>query len=180
MGRYYSGNIEGKFWFGTQSSDDATNFGVDPVEQYDYYGCLCCATDDIDANNGNEEENAKLFCSSCYESLEDHLEKTEEDRNGSNLTYCQCNEIYYDFQQSSLPTLIKEIKKLEKKVGKYMEPFTIIDKTAECEGVQYDYRVPEGTKLKKGELELIARLCLGKQILFCVETYGSCGFHAEL
>jgi hypothetical protein len=27
MGRYYSGDIEGKFWFGVQSSDDASNFG---------------------------------------------------------------------------------------------------------------------------------------------------------
>jgi hypothetical protein len=27
MGRYYSGDIEGKFWFGVQSSDDAEFFG---------------------------------------------------------------------------------------------------------------------------------------------------------
>lgn len=39
MGRYYSGDIEGKFWFGVQSSDDAVHFGA--VEQepnhIDYY-----------------------------------------------------------------------------------------------------------------------------------------------
>ena len=29
MGRYYNGDIEGKFWFGVQSSDDADFFGVD-------------------------------------------------------------------------------------------------------------------------------------------------------
>ena len=27
MGRYYNGDIEGKFWFGVQSSDDAEFFG---------------------------------------------------------------------------------------------------------------------------------------------------------
>jgi hypothetical protein len=27
MGRYYSGDIKGKFWFGLQSSDAATRFG---------------------------------------------------------------------------------------------------------------------------------------------------------
>jgi len=27
MGRYYSGDIEGKFWFGVQDSDDASFFG---------------------------------------------------------------------------------------------------------------------------------------------------------
>ena len=31
MGRYYRGDIEGKFWFGVQSSDDASFFG----------GCEC-------------------------------------------------------------------------------------------------------------------------------------------
>ena len=29
MGRYYSGDIEGKFWFGIQESNDADNFGVE-------------------------------------------------------------------------------------------------------------------------------------------------------
>lgn len=28
MGRYYEGDINGKFWFGVQSSDDADFFGV--------------------------------------------------------------------------------------------------------------------------------------------------------
>jgi len=39
MGRYYNGDIEGKFWFGVQSSDDALHFGA--IEQepayIDYY-----------------------------------------------------------------------------------------------------------------------------------------------
>ena len=29
MGRYYSGDIEGKFWFGVQPSDAADRFGVE-------------------------------------------------------------------------------------------------------------------------------------------------------
>lgn len=32
MGRYYSGDIEGKFWFGVQSSDDADFFGGQQLE----------------------------------------------------------------------------------------------------------------------------------------------------
>jgi len=176
MGRYYNGDIQGKFWFGTQDSLDATNFGVNPVMQYDYYGCQCCVSDDV---TGDEDANARLYCSSCYESLEDHLEKTKEDRD-EDLTYYEGNEVYYDFGLNDLLSVQKEIKKLEKKVGKYMAPFTIVDKKEEDEGVQYEYNVPEGVKLKKGELELIARLCLGKQILYCLEKYGTCGFHAEL
>jgi hypothetical protein len=38
MGRYYHGDIEGKFWFAVQSSDDADNFGVEGTHTYlDYY-----------------------------------------------------------------------------------------------------------------------------------------------
>jgi hypothetical protein len=32
MGRYYSGDIEGKFWFGVQSSDDASFVGGNQCE----------------------------------------------------------------------------------------------------------------------------------------------------
>ena len=38
MGRYYSGDIEGKFWFGIQESNDADNFGVEGSCNYlDYF-----------------------------------------------------------------------------------------------------------------------------------------------
>ena len=32
MGRYYSGDIDGKFWFGVQSSNAADRFGVTASE----------------------------------------------------------------------------------------------------------------------------------------------------
>jgi hypothetical protein len=32
MGRYYHGDIEGKFWFGVQSSDDGEYFGMREAE----------------------------------------------------------------------------------------------------------------------------------------------------
>jgi len=39
MGRYYDGDIEGKFWFGLQSSNAADRFGVigQPPEYLEYY-----------------------------------------------------------------------------------------------------------------------------------------------
>ncbi|MAH46364.1 hypothetical protein CMI37_11070 [Candidatus Pacearchaeota archaeon] len=39
MGRYYNGDIEGKFWFGVQSSDDADFFGSEGTQpdQLEYY-----------------------------------------------------------------------------------------------------------------------------------------------
>lgn len=37
MGRYYSGDIEGKFWFAVQSSDAANRFGREGYESHLYY-----------------------------------------------------------------------------------------------------------------------------------------------
>ena len=37
MGRYYSGDIEGKFWFAVQNSDAADRFGVTGVEPSELY-----------------------------------------------------------------------------------------------------------------------------------------------
>ena len=34
MGRYYNGDIEGKFWFGLQSSDSADRFGAEGTTSY--------------------------------------------------------------------------------------------------------------------------------------------------
>ena len=45
MGRYYSGDIEGKFWFGVQSSDDASFFGGETSEPNDIHYYF--STDDL-------------------------------------------------------------------------------------------------------------------------------------
>ena len=38
MGRYYHGDIEGKFWFAVQSSDDGEYFGMRESQSYiEYY-----------------------------------------------------------------------------------------------------------------------------------------------
>ena len=41
MGRYYQGDIEGKFWFGVQPSNDADFFGVEgehpQILEYEFY-----------------------------------------------------------------------------------------------------------------------------------------------
>jgi hypothetical protein len=41
MGRYYNGDINGKFWFGVQPSDDANFFGVSASEPSEIFYCFC-------------------------------------------------------------------------------------------------------------------------------------------
>jgi hypothetical protein len=69
MGRYYSGDIEGKFWFGIQCSTDAEFFGARPCEGCDEY------TDSyIDyCLNSEDLERCKDGIENCKEVLGPHL-----------------------------------------------------------------------------------------------------------
>jgi len=77
MGRYYSGDIEGKFWFALQDSDAADRFGVtgEQPSTLSYY---------FDEDN---LEDVELEIKNIEESLGDKLqliEKFFEDNNGWN------------------------------------------------------------------------------------------------
>jgi hypothetical protein len=67
MGRYYSGDIEGKFWFGLQPSDDASYFGGEVYEPQtiNYYF--------EEKHISDIEEGIKT----CKEKLGDNLQKLD-------------------------------------------------------------------------------------------------------
>ena len=78
MGRYYNGDIEGKFWFAVQSSDDADFFGS-AGEHPDYL--------DYFFNKKDHLENIKSGISTCLIELGDwkgKLDKFFKDNNGYN------------------------------------------------------------------------------------------------
>ena len=85
MGRYYSGDIEGKFWFGVQSSDDANHFGGAEIEmddeEEDFMGELSYffEKDDMDDINSGIQ--------TCLDALGDEKEKLDKffaEHNGYN------------------------------------------------------------------------------------------------
>lgn len=75
MGRYYSGDIEGKFWFALQSSDAADRFGVmgEQPEELNYF----FTEDDLEA----VEEEIKNIEDSLGEKKQ-ILDKFFEENNG--------------------------------------------------------------------------------------------------
>ena len=69
MGRFYSGDIEGKFWFGVQDSDDIKNLvTIKGNNDYSWKVCNCVA--EIDDSD---------YCRSCYESKNEHIEQAIEE-----------------------------------------------------------------------------------------------------
>ena len=185
MGRYYCGQISGKFWFGVQCSNDASYFGVKHTDVVQYLVCGC----ELDAGliehitNGNEISisinSIGLFCRDCFESIDEHKRAMLEDDidYDENTWRIADNEVYYEFEVRHINIVHAHVQQLEFFVGKYMESYIIKDNGDNSE-ITYYYKCPE--ELSAEELILVARLCLGKQILYCLQMRGQCHFTAEL
>jgi hypothetical protein len=80
MGRYYTGDIEGKFWFGVQDSNDARFFGGDESEPsyIEYFF------------DGNDLDDIKFGIQECTKALGKNLNKLN--------TFFKKNDCYSDEQ----------------------------------------------------------------------------------
>jgi hypothetical protein len=70
MGRYYYGDIAGKYWVAIQPSNCMVNYGAQATKCYQYKECGCRV---------ELEENLNSYCSECYDSFEEHKEDIHED-----------------------------------------------------------------------------------------------------
>jgi hypothetical protein len=125
MGRFYNGDINGKFWFGVQSSDDISNLlDIDSDMVCEWYGCGCTLHDD------NNEDNE--YCIECFNNKEDFLLNASEEMeaDGSSVPYRETNEIVYYISSSQyLKPLEEKLNELEQKIHK-----SIIDAFKEITG----------------------------------------------
>lgn len=114
MGRFYNGDINGKFWFGVQSSDDISNIlDIDSEMVCEWYGCGCTLHDD------NNEDNE--YCIECFNNKEDFLLNASEEMeaDGSSVPYRETNEIVYYISSSQyLKPLEEKLNELEQKIHK--------------------------------------------------------------
>ena len=76
MGRYYNGDIEGKFMFAVQSSDDADFFGVQGQEAYLHYY--------FDKDNMTTIDKGIKTCIDTLGSWNEKLDKFFKENNGYN------------------------------------------------------------------------------------------------
>ena len=183
MGRFYFGQISGKFWFGVQSSSDPEYFGVTHTDVVQFHVCGCeiddkfierIVQDEITYINVNKPN---IFCRDCFESYAQHKQSMIDDdiTYDDNTWFASTAEIYYVFESKHIDFVKEQVQKLEDEVGKYMASYVIKDESDE---ITYDYTCPKD--LLGNELILVARLCLGRQILHCLHIHGKCIFTAEL
>jgi hypothetical protein len=86
MGRYYSGDIEGKFWFGIQSSQAPSRFGGTAYEpqvihyefsKEEHYQEVCQEIENIEKNLGNNFQKIEDFFKDKPSYTTDALHKAE-------------------------------------------------------------------------------------------------------
>ena len=110
MGRYYQGDIEGKFWFTVQSSDDADHFGVEgQASELNYY---------FDTDN---LKDIKKGIKECLKGLGDWKDKLD--------TFFKNNEGYND---EMLWDQIKLNKVNARKMLKYYARLRLGNEIKEC------------------------------------------------
>ena len=181
MGRYYNGDIEGKFWFGVQGSDDIQNLVT--IDQYTYYSWkICNCTADIDADN---------YCKYCYESIKEHIDDvTENEEYDDECLYYEDYTTGYSLDESTHYAELKEnMEKLRTEINdEIIESFDKIkqnDKILDAFTGVFDdtqkliHKIEYEKEEKQAQLILLARYTLGYQIEYCLRTTGSCNVNCE-
>jgi hypothetical protein len=192
MGRFYWGDIEGRFWFGVQDSDDISNLiNITYISTYSWNCCDCYADIKYDK-----------YCSECYGSYEEHKQAIHEDADSdfdadadevidiSNKLYYQDNNISYEiYKDDHYDELLKSLKDLEPKLtDKVMQEFATIEyddkilNTFEKSFVKTELVFKEEVKnglLDMSSANILARYILGTQVKYCLEKNGSCAITCE-
>ena len=179
MGRFYSGDIEGKFWVGIQDSNDVENLvTITPTEEYAWKACNCFAEVECDD-----------YCKFCYETKEEHIndvieQEEYEDKclyyEESSQGYSLDKETHYEELVTNMELLkkeipeeiIKEFEQIEQN-NKILDAFTGVFKAA---GLCLDFSHDDD---KKQLPVLLARYTLGYQIEYCLRTTDSCNINCE-
>jgi len=179
MGRFYHGDIEGKFWFGVQNSDDIENLvNITPNTEYTWKACNCCA--EIDCMD---------YCKTCYETKEEHINDVveQDEYEDKSLYYEECSHGYCLDKETHYQELVDNMNELKTKIGdEIIKEFDKIEQTNDIlnafTGV-FDKALPYINKMEKEERKklavLVARYTLGYQIEYCLRKIGSCNVNCE-
>lgn len=181
MGRFYGGDIEGKFWFGVQSSDDiSTLLNISCESNYIWKVCGCVA-----------EINDYDYCDDCYSSKEQHIKDTvEEEEYEDDCLYMDEQNISYNIDKDDhYEELINNLKILEHHIPKtIMNEFNNIPQddnilnafTGVFNKVFTIFDSLELNEIQKQKIAVYtARYTLGYQIKYCLEKKDSCGVYCE-
>lgn len=184
MGRYYSGDIEGKFWFGVQGSCDIEELiKIVGVNNYSWLVCEC-----------NAEIDDDVYCKQCYQDKEQHIADAIEEGNfdeddDDKCLYYECQMITYCLDKSShYQDLVDSMNNLKQQIPKeILASFDKIEQTDDIlnaftgvfDNIHNSSNTGSDEKEEKKLCVLIARYTLGYQIEYCLRKQSTCNVLCE-
>lgn len=179
MGCYYFGDIEGKFWFAVQNSDDANFFGVEYKKIYNRKcGCTyseedecCCEIEHLHVTEEDVKEDAsKNVCQpDCDKKFEE---------NGIDLE--SYSSIEYTFTEENLESVKEGLEKCFTEIEPISANIREILNCKDIENFINDICKNLSDKQYSDYCTWLARLELGLKIFKCLETNGTCNFECEI
>jgi YesN/AraC family two-component response regulator len=185
MGRYYDGDIQGKFWFGIQSSNDIEQLiKINGVQRVSWLVCGC-----------NAEVNVDDYCKQCYGSKEEHIETAienkefnEDDNATDRCLYREDQMITYELDSSHYQELVDNMKTLKTTLPE--ETIAIFDEIEQTDKILdaftgvfshvHEMLNMDGDAEEKHALYvLIARYTLGYQLEYCLRKQSKCMVYCE-
>jgi len=185
MGRFYDGDIQGKFWFGIQDSDDVENLiTTKPYTHHSWKVCDCVA----------EIEDEK-YCKGCYGCISEHIDAAVEEERYEDecLYYEECSRGYNLDKSTHYQELIDNMAKLKNEIppdiitefecikqnDDILDAFThIFDKThAIVNKITDEFIYIDSNKNQIAKM--VARYTLGYQIEYCLRTTDTCNISCE-
>jgi hypothetical protein len=181
MGRFYGGDIEGKFWFGIQDSNDIENLvTITSNTFFSWNVCNCVAEIDDD------------YCRNCYESKNEHIKQAIEEQEYEDecLYHEDCCSGYSLDKETHYKELVMNMEKIKKQIpkviieefdkieqnDKILDAFTGVFNNIEkiLNKINFDNK-----KQQNNQTILIARYTIGYQIEYCLRNRGDCNVHCE-
>jgi hypothetical protein len=185
MGRFYDGDIQGKFWFGIQYSDDVENLiTVKPYTHHSWKVCDCVA-----------EIEDETYCKGCYDCITSHIDAAVEEERYEDecLYYEECSHGYNLDKSTHYQELIDNMVKLKNEIppniitefenieqnDNILDAFThIFDKTHTLVNKITDEFIYLDSN-KNQIAKMVARYTLGYQIEYCLRTTDTCNISCE-
>ena len=178
MGREYFGDIEGKFAFGIQNSDDIENLiSINFKEQMCF--CICgCIVEDLD----------EKYCSDCYDSYEEHLKTAQEDEcleEDENILIKEDNIIIYEIEKEKH---LSELNKNMNDIEELLPPNVVIEfnKIKDNDEIINGYSeifsnsFSEMDKYMETNFKYIYRYKLGLQVKYILNKQSTCMIYCEV
>jgi hypothetical protein len=190
MGRYYYGNINGKFWFGIQSSAPLDEYGGREIGCECFFRSCHCQCDDQEYSEDNTPLNDD-YCQNCFKSLEEHKKAVadeykedhpDEEPDEEDLYLWEFGNMYnWEITRDEFKEHCEEhIERNKKWFHKYIKSMTF-DKDGDYE-YDFEYADDEEKLEKCDELGKLADLCFMKQVEAYFENEPEqevCGWSAE-